>query len=79
MCGEELAKAVKRTKLDVAASAADAPTNYDQFKHIASEAVQVADMRVVVHEERHTRQSTLVKYLQLIGPPLPACWFHVPQ
>jgi hypothetical protein len=33
--------------------------------------VQVADMRVVVSmvsEERRTRQSTLVKYLQLIGP-----------
>ena len=31
----------------------------------------MADMRVIVHEERHTRQSTLRKYLQLIGP-LPA-------
>jgi hypothetical protein len=34
----------------------------------ASEAVRVADMRVVVSEERRTRQSTLAKYLQLIGP-----------
>jgi hypothetical protein len=39
-----------------------------QFKRVACEAVRVADMRVVVSEERRTRQSTLVKYLQLIGP-----------
>jgi hypothetical protein len=35
---------------------------------VASEAVRVADMRVVVSEERRTRQPTLAKYLQLIGP-----------
>ncbi len=41
---------------------------FGQFKRVASEAVRVADMRVVVSEERRTRQSTLAKYLQLIGP-----------
>ncbi len=47
---------------------ADATVGYGQFKRGASEAVRVADMRVVVSEERRTRQSTLVKYLQMIGP-----------
>ncbi len=47
---------------------ADATVGYGQFKRVASEAVRVADMRVVVSEERRTRQSTLAKYLQLIGP-----------
>jgi hypothetical protein len=69
MCGEELAKVVARTHLDVAVSAADVATSYyGQFKRIASEAVRVADMHAVMHEERHTRQSTLVQYLRLIGP-----------
>jgi hypothetical protein len=48
--------------------AADEAASYGQFKRVASEAVKVADMRVVMSEERRTGQSTLVKYLQLIGP-----------
>jgi hypothetical protein len=71
MCGEELAKVVARTGLDAAASVADAAIRYGQFKRIASEAVRVADITGSVSEERRTRQSTLVRYLQLIGP-LPA-------
>jgi hypothetical protein len=49
-------------------AAADEAITYGQFKRVASEAVRVADMRVVVSEGRRTRQSTLVQYLQLIGP-----------
>jgi hypothetical protein len=55
-------------RLNVAVAAADEAITYGQFKRVASEAVRVADMRVVVSEERRTRQSTLVRYLQLIGP-----------
>jgi hypothetical protein len=54
--------------VNVTVAVADATVGYGQFKRVASEAVRVADMRVVVSEERRTRQSTLVKYLQLIGP-----------
>jgi hypothetical protein len=69
MCGEELVRVEVHTRLAVAVSAADEATSSGQFKRVASEAVRVADMRVVVSEERRTRhQSTLVKYLQLIGP-----------
>jgi hypothetical protein len=67
MCGEELVRVEVHTRLAVAVSAADEATSYGQFKRVASEAVRVADMRVVVSEDRRTRQSTLVKYLQLIG------------
>jgi hypothetical protein len=80
MCGEELVQVEAHTKLTVAMAAADETTSYGQFKRVASEAVQVADMRVVVSEERRTRQSTLVKYLQLIGPiPAQQGWLNVPQ
>jgi hypothetical protein len=68
MCGEELVRVEARTRLNVAVAAADEAITYGQFKRVASEAVRVADMRVVVSEERRTRQSTLVRYLQLIGP-----------
>jgi hypothetical protein len=68
MCAEELQRAVQRTALDVAQSAADEVTSYGHFKRIASEAVRVADLRDIVHGDRRTRQSTLHKYLQLIGP-----------
>jgi hypothetical protein len=68
MCAEELQRAVQRTALDVAQSAADEVTSYGHFKRIASEAVRVADLRDIVHGDRRTRQSTLHKYLQLVGP-----------
>jgi hypothetical protein len=67
MCGEELVRVEARARLNVAVAAADEAITYGQFKRVASEAVRVADMRVVVSEERRTRQSTLVRYLQLIG------------
>ncbi len=69
----------KHTRVNVTVAVADATVGYGQFKRVASEAVQVADMRVVVSEERRTRQSTLmVKYLQLIGP-VPEPGLNVPQ
>jgi hypothetical protein len=68
MCGEELVRVEQHTRVNVTVAVADATVGYGQFKRVASEAVRVADMRVVVSEERRTRQSTLVKYLQLIGP-----------
>jgi hypothetical protein len=71
MCAEELQRAVQRTSLDIAQSVADdtdEATSYGHFKRIASEAVRVADLRDIVHGDRRTRQSTLHKYLQLVGP-----------
>jgi hypothetical protein len=59
----------------VTVAVADATVGYGQFKRVASEAVRVADMCVVVSEERRTRQSTLAKYLQLIGPLLEGSMF----
>ena len=77
LCKEELVRVEKHTRVNVTVAVADATVGYGQFKRVASEAVRVADMRVVVSEERRTRQSTLAKYLQLIGP-LPEL-FHVPK
>ena len=68
MCGEELVRVEKHTRVNVTVAVADATVGYGQFKRVASEAVRVADMRVVVSEERRTRQSMLFNYLQLIGP-----------
>ncbi len=69
MCAEELQRAVQRTTtLDVAESAADEPPSYGRFKRIAPEVVRVADLHAIVHGDRRTQQSTLHKYLQLIGP-----------
>ena len=68
MCKEELVREEKHTRVNVTVAVADAAVGYGQFKRVASEAVRVADMRVVVSEERRTRQSTLARYLQLIGP-----------
>ena len=68
MCGEELVRVEQHTRVNVTVAVADATVGYGQFKRVAFEAVRVADMRVVVSEERRTRQSTLVKYMQLIGP-----------
>jgi hypothetical protein len=68
LCKEELVRVEKHTRVNVTVAVADATVGYGQFKRVASEAVRVADMRVVVSEERRTRQSTLAKYLQLIGP-----------
>ncbi len=40
--------------MNVTVAVADTTAGYGQFKRVASEAVQVADMRVVVSEERRT-------------------------
>jgi hypothetical protein len=61
MHGEELSRAVERISLDVVQCATDAALQYGKFKHMASEAVRVADMHTIVTSVRNTRQSTLQK------------------
>ena len=58
LCKEELVRVEKHTRVNVTVAVADTTVGYGQFKRVASEAVRVADMRVVVSEERRTRQST---------------------
>jgi hypothetical protein len=55
LCKEELVRVEKHTRVNVTVAVADATVGYGQFKRVASEAVRVADMRVVVSEERRTR------------------------
>ena len=47
MCGEELVRFEQHTRVNVTVAVADATVGYGQFKRVASEAVRVADMRVV--------------------------------
>jgi hypothetical protein len=60
LCEEELVRVdrvEKHTRVNVTVvtvAVADTTVGYGQFKRVASEAVQVADMRVVVSEERRT-------------------------
>ncbi len=58
--GRSLPRVEQHTRVNNVTVVADATVGYGQFKRVASEAVRVADMRVVVSEERRTRQSTLV-------------------
>ena len=53
MCGEELVRVEQHTRVNVTVAVADATVGYGQFKRVAK-AVRVANVRVVVSEERRT-------------------------
>ncbi len=70
----------KHTRVNVTVAVADATVGYEQFKRVASEAVRVPDMRVVVSEEQRTRQSTLANHSQVPATDWVAAGrFHVPK